>query len=133
MVNNYLPSLDNKRKLTEQQESFLSALASEAKGDINKALDIVSIDLKDKSSMAEYMIIASGTSSRHIQSLSEQVLEKFKDYGMKDSKIEGKDSTEWKLVDGIDLIVHIFHPEKRKFYELEKMWSEFIPKEKLII
>ena len=89
--------------------------------DINKALDIVSIDLKDKSSMAEYMIIASGTSSRHIQSLSEQVLEKFKDYGMKDSKIEGKDSTEWKLVDGIDLIVHIFHPEKRRFYELEKM------------
>ena len=83
--------------------------------------------------MAEFMIIASGTSSRHIQSLSEQVLEKFKDYGMKDSKIEGKDSTEWKLVDGIDLIVHIFHPEKRKFYELEKMWSEFIPKEKLII
>ena len=89
--------------------------------DINKALDIVSIDLKDKSSMAEYMIIASGTSSRHIQSLSEQVLEKFKDYGMKDSKIEGKDSTEWKLVDGIDLIVHIFHPDKRKFYELEKL------------
>ena len=101
--------------------------------DINKALDIVSIDLKDKSSMAEYMIIASGTSSRHIQSLSEQVLEKFKDYGMQNSKIEGKDSTEWKLIDGIDLIVHIFHPEKRKFYELEKMWSEFIPKEKLII
>ena len=101
--------------------------------DLNKALDIVSIDLKDKSSMAEYMIIASGTSSRHIQSLSEQILEKFKDYGMKESKIEGKDSTEWKLVDGIDLIVHIFHPEKRKFYELEKMWSEFIPKEKLII
>ncbi len=101
--------------------------------DLNKALDIVSIDLKDKSSMAEYMIIASGTSSRHIQSLSEQVLEKFKNHGMKDSKIEGKESTEWKLVDGIDLIVHIFHPEKRKFYELEKMWSEFIPKEKLII
>ena len=83
--------------------------------DINKALDIVSIDLKDKSSMAEYMIIASGTSSRHIQSLSEQVLEKFKDYGMKDSKIEGKDSTEWKLVDGIDLIVHIFIQKKENF------------------
>ena len=101
--------------------------------DLNKALDIVSIDLKDKSSMADYMIIASGTSSRHIQSLSEQVLKKFVDYGMIESKIEGKESTEWKLVDGIDLIVHIFHPEKRKFYELEKMWSEFIPKEKLII
>tara|TARA_B100002051_G_C16516632_1_gene525574 strand:- start:117 stop:467 length:351 start_codon:yes stop_codon:yes gene_type:complete len=101
--------------------------------DKNKAQDIVSIDLKDKSSMADYMIIASGTSSRHIQALSEQVLEKLKNNGIKDSKIEGKDSSEWKLVDGIDLIIHIFHPEKRKFYELEKMWSELIPKEKLII
>ena len=101
--------------------------------DINKALDIVSIDLKHKSSMADYMIIASGTSSRHIQSLSEQVLDKLKDNGIKDSRIEGKDSNEWKLVDGIDLVIHIFHPEKRKFYELEKMWAELIPKEKLII
>ena len=101
--------------------------------DINKAQDIVSIDLKDKSSMADYMIIASGTSSRHIQSLSEQVLEKFKDNGIKESKIEGKESSEWKLVDGIDLIVHIFHPEKRQFYDLEKMWSEEIPKEKAMI
>ena len=101
--------------------------------DINKAQDIVSIDLKDKSSMADFMIIASGTSSRHIQALSEQVLEKLKSNGVKECKIEGKESSEWKLVDGIDLIVHIFHPEKRKFYELEKMWSELIPKEKLII
>ena len=100
---------------------------------LNKAHDIVSIDLKDKSSMADYMIIASGTSSRHIQSLSEQVLEKFKNNGLRDSKIEGKESNEWKLVDGIDLIVHIFHPEKRRFYELEKIWSELIPKEKVII
>ena len=101
--------------------------------DLNKAQDIVTIDLKDKSSMADYMIIASGTSSRHIQSLSEQVLEKLKDNGIKNSKIEGKESSEWKLGDGIDLIVHIFHPEKRKFYELEKIWSELIPKEKVII
>jgi len=99
----------------------------------NKALDIISIDLKNKSSMADYMIIASGTSSRHIQALSEQVLEKLKTNGIKDSKIEGKESLDWKLVDGIDLIVHIFNPEKRKFYELEKMWSELIPKEKLMI
>ena len=101
--------------------------------DLNKAEDIVTIDLKDKSSMADYMIIASGTSSRHLQSLSEQVLEKLKDNGIKNSKIEGKESSEWKLVDGIDLIIHIFHPEKRKFYELEKIWSELIPKEKVII
>ena len=101
--------------------------------DSNKALDIVSIDLKDKSSIADYMIVASGTSSRHIQSLSEQVLEKFKTNGLNNCKIEGKDSAEWKLVDGIDIVVHIFNPEKRKFYELEKIWSELIPKEKVMI
>ena len=114
-------------KILELKESVINTL------DKNKAQNIVSIDLKDKSSMAEYMIIASGTSSRHLQSLSEQVLEKFKNNGIQESKIEGKESSEWKLVDGIDLIVHIFHPEKRKFYELEKIWSELIPKEKLII
>jgi len=101
--------------------------------DSNKALDIVTINLEGKSSMADYMIVASGTSSRHIQALSEQVFEKFKKNGIKNCKIEGKDSNDWKLVDGIDLIVHIFNPEKRKFYELEKIWSELIPKEKLII
>ena len=114
-------------KISDLKEIVITTL------DLNKAEDIVTIDLKDKSSMSDYMIIASGTSSRHIQSLSEQVLEKLKDNGIKDSKIEGKDSGEWKLVDGIDLIVHIFHPEKRKFYELEKIWSEFIPKEKVMI
>ncbi len=114
-------------KISDLKQIILQTL------DLNKAQDIISIDLKDKSSMADYMIIASGTSSRHIQSLSEQVLEKLKDNGIKDSKIEGKDSSEWKLVDGIDLIIHIFHPDKRKFYELEKIWSELIPKEKLII
>ena len=101
--------------------------------DSNKALDIVSIDLKNKSSMADHMIIASGTSSRHIQSLSEQVLDKFKNNGIVNCKIEGKDSSDWKLIDGIDVIVHIFNPEKRKFYEIEKIWSELIPKEKIII
>ena len=114
-------------KISDLEKIVLNTL------DINKAQDIISINLKDKSSMADYMIIASGTSSRHIQSLSEQVLEKFKDNGIKDSKIEGKESSEWKLVDGIDVIVHIFHPEKRKFYELEKIWSELIPKEKVMI
>jgi len=101
--------------------------------DSNKALDIVSIDLTCKSSIADYMIVASGTSSRHIQALSEQVLEKIKLNGVKNCKIEGTNSSDWKLIDGIDIIVHIFNPEKRKFYELEKMWSELIPKEKILI
>ena len=69
--------------------------------------------------MADYMIIASGTSSRHIQSLSEQVLEKLKKNGLKDSRIEGKESSDWKLVDAHDIIVHIFNPEKRKFSLVE--------------
>ena len=101
--------------------------------DSNKALDIVSIYLTCKSSIADYMIVASGTSSRHIQALSEQVLEKIKLNGVKNCKIEGTNSSDWKLIDGIDIIVHIFNPEKRKFYELEKMWSELIPKEKILI
>ncbi len=114
-------------KIVDLKKTILNTL------DKNKALDVVSIDLANKSSMADYMIIASGTSSRHIQALSEQVLEKFKNSGIKNCKIEGSDSSEWKLIDGIDLIVHIFNPEKRKFYELEKMWSELIPKEKVTI
>ena len=101
--------------------------------DSNKASDKVTIDLKNKSSMADYLIIASGTSSRHMQALSEIVLEKFKNNGIKNCKIEGANSNNWKLIDGIDVIVHIFNPEKRNFYELEKMWSELIPKEKILI
>ena len=75
--------------------------------DYNKALDIVTIDLAGKSSVADYMIIASGTSSRHIQALSEQVLNQFKKNGVVDTKIEGKDSLDWKLVDGIDLYCQV--------------------------
>ena len=114
-------------KISDLKEIILKTL------DANKALDIITINLAGKSSIADYMIIASGTSSRHIQALSEQVLEEFKKNGIINTKIEGKESSDWKLIDGIDLIVHIFNPEKRKFYELEKMWSELIPKEKLII
>ena len=99
--------------------------------DSNKALDIVLIDLKNKSSMADYLIIASGTSSRHMQALSEIVLEKFKSNGISNCKIEGNKSNDWKLIDGIDVVVHIFNPEKRKFYDLEKMWSEPISKESM--
>ena len=99
----------------------------------NKAKNIIAIDLKKKSFVADYMIIASGTSSRHLQSLSEILVYELKKFGIENCRIEGKESEHWKLVDAIDIIVHIFHPEKRKFYDLERMWSEPIPKEKLII
>ena len=101
--------------------------------DDNKAKNIISIDLKKKSYIADYMIIASGTSSRHLQSLSEILISDLKKFGINNCRIEGRESSEWKLVDAIDIIIHIFHPEKRKFYELEKIWSELIPKEKIMI
>ena len=101
--------------------------------DSNKAQNISTIDLKNKSYIADYMIIASGTSSRHLQALSEILIAELKKLGLNNCRIEGKDSSDWKLVDTQDVIVHIFHPEKRQFYDLEKMWSEEIPKEKAMI
>ena len=101
--------------------------------DKNKALNITSINLKNKSYIADYMIIASGTSSRHLQALSEILVSELKKIGLEKCRIEGRESSDWKLVDTNDIIVHIFHPEKREFYDLEKMWSEEIPKEKAMI
>ena len=99
----------------------------------NKANNVVTIDLKKKSYIADYMIIASGTSSRHLQSLSENIVVELKKFGLNNCRIEGYESNEWKLVDAIDIIVHLFHPEKRTFYDIEKMWSEELPKEKALI
>ena len=99
----------------------------------NKAVDVITIDLKGKSTVADYMIVASGTSSKHLQSLSEMILEKLKKEGISNCRLEGKESNQWKLIDGIDIIVHIFNPKKRNFYDLEKMWSELLPKERLMI
>ena len=99
----------------------------------NKALEITSINLKGKTSIADFMVIASGNSSKHIQALSEILVNELKKKGINNCRLEGRDSNDWKLIDAIDIIIHIFHPEKRKFYDLEKMWSELIPKERLTI
>jgi len=99
----------------------------------NKAIEVKSINLKDKTSIADFMIIASGNSSRHIQSLSEILIDKLKKKGFSNCRLEGRESNDWKLIDAIDIIIHIFHPEKRKFYDLEKMWSELIPKERFTL
>ena len=88
--------------------------------DDNKAQSITTIDLKNKSYIADYMIIASGTSSRHLQSLSEILVAELKKQGIEICRIEGRNSNDWKLVDTQDFIVHIFHPEYRIFYDLEK-------------
>ena len=99
----------------------------------NKAAKIETINLKNKTSIADFMIIASGNSSKHIQALSEIVVNELKKKGINNCRLEGRGSNDWKLIDAIDIIIHIFHPEKRKFYDLEKMWSELIPKERLMI
>ena len=99
----------------------------------NKALEVKSINLKDKTSIADFMIIASGNSSKHIQALSEILLDELKKRGISNFRLEGRSSNDWKLIDAMDIIIHIFHPEKRKFYDLERMWSELIPKERLTI
>ena len=112
------------KKLKKEIEDFLSE---------NKAMEIKSINLKDKTTIADYMIIASGNSSRHIQALSETLIDQLKKKGINNCNLEGRNSDDWKLIDAIDIIVHIFHPEKRKFYDLERMWSELIPKERLTL
>jgi len=111
-------------KLKNEIESILNA---------NKAIEVQSIDLNGKTSIADFMIIASGNSSRHIQALSEILLEELKKKGVENCRLEGHNSSDWKLIDAVDIIIHIFHPEKRKFYNLERMWSELIPKERLTI
>ena len=124
------PTAQNSAEETTS-ELLLDRILTSLKND--KAEDIVQIDLRGKSSIGDYMIIASGTSSRHLQALSEILVNELKKQGIKNCRIEGKDSNDWKLVDAHDVIVHIFHPEKRDFYDLEKMWSEEIPKEKAMI
>ena len=99
--------------------------------DDNKALNIKSINLKNKSYLADYMIIASGTSSRHLQALSEILVTELKKIGLNNCRIEGKESNDWKLVDTQDVIVHIFHPEKREFYDLEKCGPKKFQKKRL--
>ena len=112
------------KKLKNELEKILSD---------NKAIEVKSIDLKDKTLIADFMIVASGNCSRHIQALSEILLEELKKKGIENCRLEGHSSNEWKLIDAINIIIHIFHPEKRKFYDLERMWSELIPKERLTI
>ena len=90
--------------------------------DDNKAEDVVVIELRGKTSIANQMVVASGTSQRHVASLAEKVQENLKAAGFS-STIEGEEKADWVLIDAFDVIVHIFKPEVRTFYSLEKMWS----------
>lgn len=91
--------------------------------DQDKAEDIVSLELSGKSSLADYMVIASGRSSRQVAAMAEHVQERVRDAGFGKPRMEGLPQADWVLIDAGDVIVHLFRPEVRSFYELEKMWS----------
>ena len=88
-----------------------------------KAKDIVCLDVKPLTSMADYMIVCSGTSNRHVKSIANQLVEDSKKAGHQPAGVEGESGSEWVLVDLIDVIVHVMLPDTRKFYDLEKLWS----------
>jgi ribosome-associated protein len=88
----------------------------------DKAEDIVQIDLRGKSTIADWMVVASGRSSRQVSAMSEKLVERLKQGHGIPCKLEGKDAGDWVLIDAGDVIVHVFRPEVRDFYQLEKMW-----------
>lgn len=91
--------------------------------DEDKAEDIVSIDIKGKSSVADRLVIASGRSQRHVASLAEHLIQKLKEAGGGDVRVEGLPHADWVLIDAGDVIVHLFRPEVRHFYNIEKIWT----------
>ena len=90
----------------------------------DKAEDIVTLDLADKSSIADHMVVASGRSTRQVVALAEKLTDRLKSSMGVLTRTEGKDSGDWVLIDAGDVIVHIFRPEVREFYQLEKMWQQ---------
>ena len=88
-----------------------------------KAEDTVSIDLRDKTSIADTMVVTSGRSHRHVGSIADRVVEDLRKAGAKNLKVEGMPNCDWVLIDAGDVIVHVFRPEVRDFYNLEKMWE----------
>ncbi len=89
----------------------------------DKAEDILAIDIRGKSSLADMLIVASGRSARHVASLADHVVRKLKEAGVKDVRVEGLPHADWVLVDAGDVVVHIFRPEVRAFYNIEKIWT----------
>ncbi len=117
----YKRSYDVTKAAVQQDEDKVLEIIEKTLDD-NKAEDVVVIDLRGKTSIANQMVVASGTSQRHVASLAEKVQENLKAAGFS-STIESEEKADWVLIDAFDVIVHIFKPEVRTFYSLEKMWS----------
>lgn len=101
--------------------------------DDDKGEDISVIDLHGKSSFADLMVVATGRSQRHVTSMADHIAEKLRTSGHEFISIEGKDSGNWVLIDAGDIIVHIFRPEIRELYNLEKMWAVAAPVQELVL
>jgi ribosome-associated protein len=89
----------------------------------SKAENIVPIDIQGKSSLGDYMVVASGRSHRHVAAVADNLLKALKDAGFGNARVEGLSSADWVLIDAGDIIIHVFRPEVREFYNLEKMWQ----------
>jgi ribosome-associated protein len=98
-----------------------------------KAEDVVSIDIKGKTSIGDQMVVASGRSQRHVGAVADHLIRKLKEKGFGRARVEGLPHCDWVLIDTGDVIVHIFRPEVREFYNLEKMWSADRPMERLVV
>jgi ribosome-associated protein len=98
-----------------------------------KAEDVVSIDLNGKSSIADFMVIASGRAQRHVGAIADQLVERLKDAGYGKARVEGQTTCDWVLIDAGDVIVHVFRPEVRSFYNLEKLWSAKSPTDRMAL
>lgn len=99
-------------------------VVAETSLDDDKAENIVVIDLAGKAGFADYMVIASGRSDRHVGAMADHLIQKLKKAGLHAAPAEGLGTCDWVLIDGGDVIVHLFKPEVRDFYNLEKLWSE---------
>ena len=113
-------TLKNKTGFAET-ENFLELVKKTL--DENKAEDVVIINLAGKTDIADFMLIASGSSRRHVGSMADHIQRKLKTNGLKDIKVEGLDYCDWVLIDAGSIIIHLFRPDVRVFYNLEKMWE----------
>ncbi len=103
-----------------QSDVLLARILASLEDD--KAEDVVTIDLRGRSSVADYMVICSGRSSRQVGAIAEKLMERLKQEFGRTCRIEGKEQGDWVLIDASDVVVHVFRPEVREFYQLEKMW-----------
>lgn len=106
----------------DRSRTILNLILTEL--DDDKAENVVTIDLAGKSDIADAMVVASGRSQRHVGAMADKVMRRLKDAGLGRVKVEGATACDWVLIDAEDVIVHLFRPEVREFYNLERVWSE---------